>query len=101
MTSTTFGIHHGTHPSNSNSTPASQAIQLHLWSGSWQIQALASLQRLPCAGFTQERNWSVLQCATMEGLLAWSKTLPPDICPHRVTLQAGSGEHLFDALAEP
>jgi len=30
----------------------------------------------------------VLQCAALESLLAWSKMLPPEICPHRVSLQA-------------
>lgn len=34
------------------------------------------------------RCCSVLQCAALESLLASSKMLPPEICPHRVSLQA-------------
>lgn len=30
----------------------------------------------------------MLQCAALESLLASSKMLPPEICPHRVSLQA-------------
>ena len=61
----------------------------------------ATVETVPENLVTQGPGWSVLQGATLEGLLAWSKTLPPEIYPHRVTLQVGSGERIFDALAEP
>jgi hypothetical protein len=50
---------------------------------------------------TQTANFSVLQGATLEQLVAWADELPGDLYPHRVTLRANSGERIFDALADP
>ena len=47
------------------------------------------------------KNWSVIQGATLQGLMAWKDRLAPKLYPHRITLQAGSGEQIFDAIAEP
>jgi hypothetical protein len=50
---------------------------------------------------TQTANFSVLQGATLDQLVAWADQLPGDLYPHRVTLRANSGERIFDALADP
>ncbi|MFO0978393.1 MAG: SUMF1/EgtB/PvdO family nonheme iron enzyme [Planctomycetaceae bacterium] len=66
-----------------------------------QSRATTPAEAVPENLVSNGEKWSVIQGATLEGLMAWKDTLAPKLYPHRITLRAGSGEQIFDAIAEP